>query len=164
MAILDEYKLFVDDTARFSDRRQTISNFYLTVNSVLLVAIGLLAKDLGAKSVLNLLLPLPLVVAGVAACLWWRELIGKYKALIKLRINKLREMETEIPDSVQMYHAEDELYPRNETDNLIPGTGLNISDIEKRLPHLFAVLYAIYGVVLVGAASIKMLVWIVRAF
>ena len=31
----EEYKLFVEDTARLSDRRQTISNIYVTVNSIL---------------------------------------------------------------------------------------------------------------------------------
>ena len=31
----EEYKLFVDDTARFTERRQTVSNIYVGVNSLL---------------------------------------------------------------------------------------------------------------------------------
>ena len=60
----EEYKLFVDDTARFTERRQTVSNIYVAVNSLLLAAIGLLIKDLGARCLWTLLLPLPLIAAG----------------------------------------------------------------------------------------------------
>ena len=36
----EEYKLFVEDTARFTDRRQTVSNIYVAVNSIILSAIN----------------------------------------------------------------------------------------------------------------------------
>jgi hypothetical protein len=66
----EEYKLFVDDTARFTGRRQTVSNLYITVNSLLIAAIGLLIKDLGARCLWTLVLPLPLITAGIAVSLW----------------------------------------------------------------------------------------------
>ena len=31
MPNLEEYKLFVEDTARFTDRRQSITNLYITI-------------------------------------------------------------------------------------------------------------------------------------
>jgi len=34
----EEYKLFVEDTARFTDRRQTVNNIYVAVNSIILGA------------------------------------------------------------------------------------------------------------------------------
>jgi len=142
----EEYKLFVDDTARLSERRQTVSNIYVAVNSLLLTAIGLLIKELGARGLWVLLLPLPLVTAGIAVSLWWRQLIRKYKKLVGLRIDTLREMEDEMPESVKMYHVEDKLYPRDEGGEMIPGEGLNFSDLEARLPMLFVVLYCIFGV------------------
>jgi len=144
----EEYKLFVKDSARFTERRQTISNTYVTVNSLLLAAIGLLIKDIGARGIWTLLLPLPLVAAGIAVSLWWRQLIHKYKALVGLRINALREMEElpEMAESVKMYHIKDELYPRDAEGNMIPGKGLNFSDLEVRLPWLFLVLYSLFGV------------------
>ncbi len=141
----EEYKLFVDDTARFSERRQTISNIYVAVNSLLLAAIGLLIKDLGARSPWTMLLPLPLIVAGILVCLWWRQLIRKYKKLVGIRIDTLREMEDGMTGSVKMYHVEDELYPRDEEDKMIPGKGLNFADLEAKLPTLFVVLYCVFG-------------------
>lgn len=154
----EEYKLFVEDTARFSERRQTISNTYVAVNSLLLAAIGLLIKDLGVRGTWALLLPLPLVVAGVAVSLWWRQLIHKYKLLVGLRIDTLRQME-ELPEmagAVKMYHVEDKLYPRDAEGKMIPGQGLNFSDLEVRLPWLFLVLYSLFGVSLLGALGIKL--------
>jgi hypothetical protein len=115
----EEYKLFVEDTARLSERRQAISNTYVAINSLLLAAIGLLIKDLGVRGLWTL--PLPLVIAGIAVSLWWRQLIHKYKALVGLRIDTLRAMEDEMPGSVKMYHIEDKLYPRDAEGRLIPG-------------------------------------------
>ena len=142
----EEYKFFVDDTARLSERRQTVSNIYVAVNSLLLAAIGLLIKELGARGSWTLLLPLPLIMAGIAVSLWWRQLIRKYKKLVGLRIDTLRKMEDEMSESVKMYHVEDKLYPRDEDGEMIPGKGLNFSDLEARLPMLFVVLYCIFGV------------------
>lgn len=43
----EEYKLFVEDTAKFSERRQTVNNTYVAVNSILLSAVSFLVKDAG---------------------------------------------------------------------------------------------------------------------
>ena len=80
------------------------------------------------------------------ACQYWRQLIHRYKELVRLRIQILREMEDRIPGSIQMYHREDSLYPVNEDRQPLPGKGLNLSDLEARLPMLFITLYAILGV------------------
>ena len=161
----EEYKLFVEDSARFTERRQAISNTYVTVNSLLLAAIGLLIKELGGRGIWTLLLPLPLVVAGVAVSLWWRQLIHKYKALVGLRIEALREME-ELPEmagSVKMYHVEDKLYPRDAEGKMIPGEGLNISDLEVRLPWLFLVLYSLFGIGLLMILAVRIVLAVLTA-
>jgi hypothetical protein len=142
----DEYNLFVNDTARFSERRQTISNIHVTINSLLLTVIGLLIKDAGGCDVWSLLLPLPMITAGIFVSWWWCQLIHKYKTLINLRIDTLHKMENEIPGLVKMYHIEDRLYPRDENGMLIPKKGLNFSDLESRLPILFIILYCLFGV------------------
>lgn len=152
----EEYRLFVEDTARLSERRQTISNTYVAVNSLLLAAIGLLIKDLGVRGIWTLLLPLPLVVAGIAVSLWWRQLIYRYKLLVNLRIDTLRVMEDEMPGSVKMYHVEDKLYPRDAEGRLIPGQGLNFSDLEVRLPWLFLTLYSFFGIGLLVALALRL--------
>ena len=46
----EEYKLFVEDTARFTDRRQMVTNIYVAVNTILLSAVALLVKDAGLEN------------------------------------------------------------------------------------------------------------------
>jgi hypothetical protein len=153
----EEYKFFVDDTSRFSERRQTISNIYLAVNSLLLAAIGLLIKDITVQSSWNWLLSLPLIIAGIAVSIWWSQLIFRYKKLVDLRIKVLRNMEERMVNSVKMYHQEVALYPVDKNGDPIPGQGLNLSDIEGKLPRLFVALYCLFGVAL-------FLIWIHAKF
>ncbi len=145
----EEYKLFVQDTARLSDRRQTVTNIYIAVNSLLLGAISFLIKDATSDQGWGLALAVPLLAGGILVCLFWKQFLRKYKALIGLRIDTLRKME-ELPEMegcVRMYHVEDKLYPRDEEGRMIPGEGLNFSDLEKRLPMVFLILYALYAVI-----------------
>ena len=148
-----EYKLFVEDTARFAERRQTVSNRYVAVNFALLGSLGLLLKDLSDRGIMNLLLPLLLIAIGVFVCIWWRQLIFKYKMLVGFRIKRLRDIEDheDMFQSIKMYQKEDELYPRDEKGNPIKGKGLNFSDLESRLPTLLAVLYVVFGLILLCA-------------
>jgi hypothetical protein len=97
-----------------------------------------------------------LVVAGIAVSLWWRQLIHKYKALVGLRIDTLRAMEEEMPGSVKMYHVKDRLYPRDVKGRLIPGHGLNFSDLEARLPWLVLTLYSLSGIGLLVALAVRL--------
>ncbi len=77
----EEYKLFIEDTARFSERRQTVGNMFVAVNTLLLTAIAFLVRDSGARDygLLVTVLPIPLVIAGFFVCVWWRQIIFKYK-------------------------------------------------------------------------------------
>lgn len=43
----EEYKLFIEDTARFSERRQNVGSTYIAVNSIILSAIAFPVKDSG---------------------------------------------------------------------------------------------------------------------
>lgn len=62
---LEEYKILIEDTARFSERRQRISNTYVSVNSLLLATIAFLLKDINIQDFWILFLPLPLIISGI---------------------------------------------------------------------------------------------------
>jgi hypothetical protein len=152
----EEYKLFVQDTAKLSDRRQTVTNTYITVNSLLLGGISFLIKDIVDERWWGLVLALPLMAGGAIVCGFWWQFLVKYKTLIGLRIDTLREME-DLPgmeESVRMYHVEDAIYPRDEEGKMIRGKGLNFSDLEKRLPKLFLIIYIVYAVGTVLALAV----------
>ncbi|MBT3187762.1 MAG: hypothetical protein HN736_09180 [Anaerolineae bacterium] len=141
----DEYKLFIDDTARFTDRRQNASNLYVTVNSLLLTAIAFIVKDALFKETWAFLLTIPIIVSGIFVSIWWKQLLHRYRELGRLRFRALREMEKspKLDGIEKMYHHEDKLYPRNPDGTVQQGKGLNFSDLESKLPTMFIVLYSI---------------------
>ena len=140
----EEYKLFVEDTARFTDRRQTVNNIYVAVNSIVLTAVTFLVKVAGPFSLWRAFTAMPVLAAGIFVCLQWDQLLYKYKQLMRLRFRELRAMEDEVDGSHQMYHKEDELYPRDEEGEVIRGEGLNNSDRERWLPRVFIVVYVLF--------------------
>jgi hypothetical protein len=81
----DEYKFLVEDTARFTDRRQKASTLYTSVNSILLAAISLIVKDLSLLDSYIPLASLVITAAGIAVCLSWISYVKNYKKLISLR-------------------------------------------------------------------------------
>ena len=73
--IFDQYKLYVEMADRISARRATTNSFYLTANSFLFVALGILmSNDLVA------VVPIILVVGIFVSISWWL-LIIYYKNL-----------------------------------------------------------------------------------
>src|SRR5512135_1710634 len=89
----EEYKFFIEDTARLTERRQTVTNIYVAVNTVLLSAVALLVKDAGLQRWVVAAATIMLLVAGMVICVFWRQLIIRYKPLVGLRLNELRQME-----------------------------------------------------------------------
>jgi len=145
--VFEQYKLLIEDTARLSDRRQTVSNIYLSANALLASGIALLAVQTASTD-----LPLPpiylivlIVVGGSILCLEWRSIIETYRALVSLRIDLLKELEVraDFGDLIPTYHREDGLYAQKKR-------GFGFTRIEKRLPVLFIGLYvlALLGVVI----------------
>ena len=144
----DEYKFFIDDTARFTDRRQSASNFYISVNSLLLTAMVFIVADADFAETWTSALSIAIAVVGIFISLWWKQVLKKYKLLVGLRFDVLRKMEnSEALDGLEkMYHQEDALYPRWPDGKIKQGVGLNFSDLEAKLPILFVVLYVLTAV------------------
>src|SRR5438105_473828 len=72
----EEYKLFIEDTARFSERRQLVTNIYIAVNGAIATLATFILKDTVQDwKVLVAILPL-LIVGGVVCWLWYRLLLS----------------------------------------------------------------------------------------
>jgi amino acid permease len=149
----EEYKLFAELTDRLSDRRQKISNTYLTVNSIIIGVIAFLIKD---TDLLSVVVIMPLII-GIIACIVWKQIMYKYKKLITHRIEELREIENHVDmkNCHKMYHAEDKLYPRDENGVLIKGKSLNLIDKEAWLPNIFIITYSVFLVGIIFYIAFK---------
>ena len=151
----EEYTFFIEDTARLTERRQTVTNIYVAVNAILLSTVALLVKDAGLQRWVIAVATIMVLVAGIAICLFWRQLINRYKRLVGLRITELRRME-ELPEMYGcqcMYHVEDKLYPRDAQGNMLKTKGrMDFSDLERQLPKVFIALHVLFLAGIVIAA------------
>ena len=152
-----EYRAFIEDTARFTERRQNTSNLYISINSLLLTGLMFAIKDFDKELRLEFLFPALIIAAGIFISLLWKQIITKYKVLVGLRIRTLRKMENDeaLAWMIKMYHVEDKLYPVDENDKPIMGQALNFSDKEAQLPFVFVGLYTIAGVFLLASFFIN---------
>lgn len=144
--VFEQYKLIVEDSARLSDRRQTINNLYLSANSLLLGGVAVLVQLSQLKNPLEILLIVLIAVAGSALCLDWRRVVPQYKRLLDLRFSILREMEESatFPAPQKVYVTESaKLYNQK-------GLFANFSDVESNIPVVFLVIYFIVVVAMLG--------------
>jgi len=154
-AKFDEYRLFVEDTARFSERRQTVTNTYITVNGALIGLITFLVKDARLTNWWLVIAMLPLIVAGVAVCSFWYRLLATYRTLLDFRFEQLEEMERS--EALQGCHGMYNLEAKRFYRQAPPEQRIGFSHIEMRLPLVFIALYVIMGVGLAVAT------WLVLA-
>jgi len=89
--IFDQYKLYVEMADRISARRATTNSFYLTANSFLFVAIGILMSN-------NLIVVTPMIlIVGIFVSISWWLLIIYYKNLNSCKYKVINEIEKKLP-------------------------------------------------------------------
>jgi xanthosine utilization system XapX-like protein len=147
VTLFEEYRLFIEDTARFSDRRQTFSNLMIAMNGFLVGAIYVVLRDLSPQAPWKVMAMVPLLGAGLAAsCVWWK-LLNWYEDIIRNRTDFLNKIECEAGKCGEdgMYHKLERLYP---PDGPIRG----FTHIEKCLPYIFVGVHSVFmlGIIVVA--------------
>ena len=153
--LFEEYRLFVEDTARFSDRRHTFSNFMVAMNGFLVTGIYAVLKDLSAHGPCRLVILVPLLGVGLAAGCVWQKLFIEYDEMIRARIKFLKQIECKAGkgDGDGLYHfLGPEFYHKE-------GRERGFTRLEKWLPWIFIDLYCLLLAVttLVGLWSLCLL-------
>lgn len=147
---LEQYNNIIEDTAKLSDRRQTVNNLYLSANSLLLGGVALLAQQSGITGALSAILVVLISVVGLVLCFDWSRLIETYRALNAVRFSVLMEMEDRAEFKrtgyVPIYHKEDALYQVEERKKTGEKPLFGFSRIEKNLPVTFRIFYIIVAV------------------
>ena len=102
-ALLAQYRLFVETSEALVMRRQGANTFFLSVNSVILAAGGLLVRD-GKFSDMESLALIGLSVGGcVLSFVWWR-LITSFRQLSRGKFDVIHAIERHLP--ARMFTAE----------------------------------------------------------
>jgi len=130
--LFEQYQLFVEETARISDRRHSTSNLFLSVNSVLVGAVALLIQQSGGKGgPLLLFLAFLLVAAGTVLCILWMQFLLKYAKRLRKRFTYLGKLERAYPSLLLRVFSNEEL------------SSESFSHLEARMPVVFLATYII---------------------
>jgi ryanodine receptor 2 len=147
--VFREYEFIAASTQFLTERRQSSSQTFLTINTAVFVVFGLLIKEAGLRDLLLALASLPLIIGGWAACFVWHTMLVHFRSLIRWRFEVLRELEGE----EAMRHSR-HLYTREWKDYLARqgSSAFRFSTLEGNLPFLFAILYTCYFAAVVWMA------------
>jgi hypothetical protein len=95
---LEQYKLILGTTESLESRRQTLHTFFMSINSLFLAAIGLLAKE----SLDNAAVAIGVIVLAIAGGLLsesWRRQVISYGNVAASKWTVINEFETCLPTS-----------------------------------------------------------------
>lgn len=107
------YKLMVASSEALVNRRQGVNTFFLTINGVLVTAIGLFLRNGGGDEVrLQAGGILVLALAGILLCYAWRSLLNSFGQLNTGKFVIINRMEKALPAAI--YDAEWEALGRGD--------------------------------------------------
>lgn len=133
--LVEQYKLYVEMADRISSRRSTANTFFLSVNTLLVTAIGILSKLESGFETLNLWWVLITSFAGVLFCWTWLSIINSYRQLNTGKFKVINTIEQKLP--LAMYKAEwAYLKPNRESSRY-----KQLTVVEILVPKIFGVVY-----------------------
>jgi hypothetical protein len=154
----DEYRMFSENVQRLSERRQSASQIYLTVNTASFGVLAFLVNDAGFSGWGLVAASVPLFVVGIMACAVWYRIIVQFRAVIGWHYEQLRAMEAVLEGSARVYTKEWERFYKplkgSSGKSSKAQERYGFSRLEAWLPRLLIALYAIYAVGLVVAAIV----------
>lgn len=144
-AALEQYKLILGTIESLESRRQTLHTFFMSVNSLFVAAIGLLAKEsLDTAEVAWGVVAF--AAAGVVISMSWRLQLHSYEKVASSKWKVINAFESHMPS--RPFCAE---YAELQRQNY-----RSFTKNEAWIPVLFVVLYLVAG--LVGAGQLDGLV------
>ncbi|MBI4732278.1 MAG: hypothetical protein HY781_09190 [Chloroflexi bacterium] len=145
----EEYKLLNERAQRLSERRQTTTQTYLTINTAIFGAVAFIVKDSGLSGWALVLIALPLFAVGILACFIWLGIMRKMELFLDWQYDRLREMEAGIEDSFKILTKENKFFYE-------PKKGgrkrFSFTLQEAWLPRLLIVLFFLYAAAMIVSA------------
>ena len=132
--LLEQYKIFLQTSEDLVARRQSVNNFYISINSVLMTLYGALfvAKNIEMTCVLGIFFS----IIGIILSVSWSNLIVSYGNLNGSKMTIVSRIEKFLPAS--LYDAEWEAL----SDRLNKKKYVSFTDSETLIPRIFIILYA----------------------
>lgn len=150
--LIEQYKAYLQTSEDVISRRQSVSNFYITVNSTLISILSAVIAILNGLSkdyslLISAISCYFVPVLGVLLCLNWRRLVFSYGQLNAAKMKVISALEKKLPFNI--YDVEWKV----QTDKLGKRKYISFTNIEKLIPLIFIIIYiAIFIVAIVLTA------------
>src|SRR2546428_10081987 len=133
--LFEQYKLFLKMIDNLNERRSTANNFFLSVNTGLLTALGILSS-LGIKvGILNTLWIIVGAAAGILFSYSWIRTVKSYGQLSSGKWQIIHAIERKLP--LRLHETEWEVLKKGEDPTIYkPLTG-----VERTVPKIFQTIY-----------------------
>ena len=94
--LMEQYKLFVDTSERLVARRQVVNTFFLSVNTLALSAVGLVAKEVQTSPLVAIGV-VAISIAAIVLCVAWKTLVRSYAQLNRGKFAVIDCLEDRLP-------------------------------------------------------------------
>ena len=95
--LLDQYRLMVETPERVVARRQTANTFFLSINSALLIATGILLREGGVLSPVGAGVGVGIGLMGLSICFVWWRMITSFRQLNTAKFKIIDLLEQNLP-------------------------------------------------------------------
>lgn len=147
--ILEQYKIYLQTSEDLVTRRQNVSNFYTTINSLLLTVCGVVTPLMSNMNILYLAGVICIFsIIGSILCFNWMKVISSYGQLNSAKMKVISVIEKTLP--LNIYDTEWKV----QTDKMQNKKYCSFTSIEKRVPKVFIAIYIILIVIMVAIAII----------
>ena len=133
--LLEQYKVFLQTSEDLVSRRQNVNNFYISINSALMAAYGIIWA-LEILPLYQFFAGLILSAVGMILSASWIKLLASYGDLNSSKMKIISYIERQLPAS--LYDAEWAAL----SDKLNKRKYVSFTNSEKRVPALFIAVYA----------------------
>ncbi len=143
--LLEQYKIFLQTSETLVARRQSVNNFYITVNSAL-ISIFSVIVSLGFQAHLKCIVGVVFAIIGIILCISWIRILNSYAILNASKMKIISLIEKQLP--ANLYDAE----WRAQSDKLNKRPYVSFTASETKIPKIFIIVYAaiVLGVVVVA--------------
>lgn len=132
--LLEQYKIFLQTSEDLVARRQSVSNFYISVNSALIAVLNMFIA-LSPRDLWRIITSMALPVIGIILCYAWIKLLKSYGDLNASKMKVISIIEKQLPAS--LYDAE----WRAQSDRLNHRPYVSFTKQESFIPKMFIILY-----------------------
>ena len=139
--VIEQYKALLETSENLEARRQSLHTFFMSINTLFLGAVGLIAKETSQDAELAIA-TLVLALFGFSLCGSWRKLIDSYRAVRQSKFDLIQGLETHLPAAPFVA----------EWISLSQSSFVSFTNLERKTPIVFQCLYALAAMAGVAVA------------